>query len=611
MAVNRNTTRGRIQWMLILAVVAAVLYLVRDLFIPIACAILLTLLLTPVVSLLRRLRLGRVPAALSALVLAFVMVGTFVGLVGTELMDFASKLPDYQQSIRKKLEQVQGSQTVGGITRGVKAIKRELSNPTPAQPAKSGENTGTPANGGESAGPKPIPVQVVDTGENGWGTIDDFLTLLRPVGAAGIVLIFTAFILIKKEDVRDRLIKLTGIGRISVTTRALEDAEDRVGHYLRFALLINSGFGCFIAFGLFLIGIPNVALWGIIAGLMRFVPYAGILISCALPFLLSLAIFPGWLKPGLVLVVFFVPEAIVANVMEPLVYGANTGTSPLGLLVAAVFWTVLWGPIGLVLATPLTVCLVVLGRYVPQLSFLHVLLAEKPALADDARLYGRLLIADQNESKAIVDQMLKEEPLVELYDRLLIPALRLAEQDRHKGVLEAAQADAIFDGLKQIVAQIEERIGTQENDPVEPDPKSGQPHLRIKPSPDCSQQITSMAVMDEADEIAATMLAQALEYHNCPCTHISFGYEHEPRDADEIIFLSAVPPFAFVNARSYCARIRRQFPSSTIIVGMWGTSEEPEALKERFGSAKPDYVVTRFADALELVVEPRSGVLQP
>jgi hypothetical protein len=345
-------------------------------------------------------------------------------------------------------------------------------------------------------------------------------------------------------------------------------------------------------------------LWGIIAGAMRFVPYAGILISCAMPLLLSLAIFPGWEKPLLIVALFFFPEVMIANVVEPVVYGANTGTSPLGLLVAAVFWTVLWGPLGLVLSTPLTVCVLVLGRHVPQLSFLQVLLAEESGLTDEARLYGRLLAGDRHESQHIVDQALAEKSLVETYDELLIPALRLTEQDRHKGVLDPTQADAVFEGVKQILNEIENKEEVKQQAVTEK--KAGTSGRRRRPEDE--QDIVCVAVLDEADEVSAKMLAQVLQRHNCPCAHFAPGNgDAWGENADELIFLSAIPPFGLMMARRQCVKMRRQRPSSTIVVGMWGAAEDPETIKERFGSVKPDYVVTRLADALELVMESRGG----
>ncbi len=222
-------------------------------------------------------------------------------------------------------------------------------------------------------------------------------------------------------------------------TQALDDASSRVSRYLLMQFLVNAGFGTLFGFGLYLIGVPNPALWGVVAGILRIVPYVGTLVAATLPIALSLAVFDGWLRPLLVFLLVAGLELIVANFVEPWLYGAHVGISSLALLVAAVFWTVLWGPAGLILSTPLTVCVVVLGRYVPHLSFLHILLGDEPVLAAEAQIYQRLLAMDQLEAHTIVGQFLKGRPLVELYDAVLIPALSMAEQDRHKGAIDARQ----------------------------------------------------------------------------------------------------------------------------------------------------------------------------
>ena len=608
-----HTAQSRTQGLAMLAIAVAALYFARDLFIPLSFALILAFLLMPVMDGLRRVRLGRVFAALAALTLSFLVVGAGVTVVTTQLVAIADKLPDYQQNISQRLAKIRGPNVLGGVTRGLQTLAHGLSNVNVASSGQNGQPAGQTDGTQASAGlVKPLAVQVVPPQESDWMTLHDlFAPVLRPIGVAGVVLVFAAFILLRREDLRDRLIKLGGVSKITLTTRALEDAENRVGHYLRFALLINSCFGCYIAAGLWLIGLPTVALWGIIAAAMRFVPYAGILISCAMPLVLSLAIFPGWEKPLLIVALFFIPELLLGNVVEPVVYGANTGTSPLGLLVAAVFWTVLWGPVGLVLSTPLTVCVLVLGQHIPQLSFLHVLLAEEPGLMEEARLYGRLLAGDRSESLHIVDQLLTEKSLVETYDDLLIPALRLAEQDRHKGSLEATQADAVYEGVREILKEIESREEVKapalagDKPGGEPGDRSGDQQGTARPG---YEDLLCVAVLDEADEVAAKMLTQVLQRHHCPCTFLARGSgDSWGENADEVIILSVVPPFGLVMARRQCAKIRRQLPSSTIIVGMWGAAEEPDAIKERFGTIKPDYVVTRLADALELVTETRGG----
>ena len=270
------------------------------------------------------------------------------------------------------------------------------------------------------------------------------------------VLIFTIFMLLKREDLRNRLLRLAGLGQLNLMTQALDDASGRVSRYLLMQFLVNAGFGALFGFGLYCIGVPYPALWGVVGGILRYVPYVGTLISATLPLALSLAVFDGWLRPLLVFLLVASLELIIANFVEPWLYGTRVGISSLALLVTAVFWTVLWGPAGLILSTPLTVCVVVLGRYFPQLSFLHTLLGDEPVLAPEAQIYQRLLAMDQLEAQAIVDEFLKGRPLVELYDLVLVPALSMAEQDRHKGAIDAAREEFLFLSINEMVVELSE-----------------------------------------------------------------------------------------------------------------------------------------------------------
>ena len=270
------------------------------------------------------------------------------------------------------------------------------------------------------------------------------------------VLIFTIFMLLKREDLRNRLLRLAGLGQLNLMTQALDDASGRVSRYLLMQFLVNAGFGTLFGLGLYCIGVPNAALWGVVAGILRYVPYVGTLVAAILPLALSMAVFDGWLRPLLVFFLVAGLELIIANFVEPWLYGTHVGISSLALLVTAVFWTVLWGPAGLILSTPLTVCVVVLGRYFPQLSFLHTLLGDEPVLAAEAQIYQRLLAMDQLEAQTIVSEFLKGRPLVELYDSVLIPALSMAEQDRHKGALGAAREEFLFLSINEMVVELSE-----------------------------------------------------------------------------------------------------------------------------------------------------------
>ena len=302
-----------------------------------------------------------------------------------------------------------------------------------------------------------MPVQIVQTRTSGLAELPDLVKpFLAPLGRAGMVLIFTIFMLVKREDLRNRLLRLVGLGQLNMMTQALDDAAQRVSRYLFMQFLVNAGFGTLFAIGLYFIGVPNPVLWGALAGILRIVPYVGTIFAATLPIILSLAVFDGWLPPLLVFLLFAGLELIIGNFVEPWLYGAHTGISSLALLVTAVFWTVLWGPAGLILSTPLTVCVVVLGRYFPQLSFLHILLGDEQALEAEAQLYQRLLAMDQSEARTIVDSFLEGRPLIELYDSVLIPALSLAEQDRHNGTIDTTHEEFLFLSINEMIAEFSE-----------------------------------------------------------------------------------------------------------------------------------------------------------
>jgi AI-2E family transporter len=425
--------------------------------------------------------------------------------------------------------------------------------------------------------------------------------VLQPLGLTGLVLIFTVFMLIKRVDLRHRLLRLVGLSQINIMTQALDDAAQRVSRYLLMQVLVNAGFGTLFGFGLYLIGVPNPALWGVVAGLLRIVPYVGTMFAAALPIALSLAAFDSWLPPLLVFVLFAGLELIIANFVEPWLYGANTGISSLALLVAAVFWTVLWGAAGLILSTPLTVCVVVLGRYVPQLSFLHILLGDEEVLGAEAQVYQRLLAMDQPEAHAIVDRFLKEKPLLELYDSVLIPALNLAEQDRHKGAIDTAREEFLFLSINDLITELAEYQPTHASSPAEDaQAETERPSARI----------LCLPANDRADEVIADMLAQILgqagyEALSLPIAHASPAelLALIERRQDDLICISALPPYAFPPARTMCKVIRERFPKLKLVIGVWGFSGDTEKAKARFERTQPDRLLTSLAQAVEQIEE--------
>jgi hypothetical protein len=332
------------------------------------------------------------------------------------------------------------------------------------------------------------------------------------------------------------------------------------------------------------------------------VPYVGTTVAATLPIALSLAAFTSWLPPLLVFLLFAGLELIIANFFEPWLYGAHTGISALALLVAAVFWTVLWGPAGLILSTPLTVCVVVLGRHVPQLSFLNIALGDEDALGAEAQIYQRLLAMDQPEARAIVDRFLKEKPLVELYDSVLIPALSLAEQDRHKGAIDTAREEFLFLSINEMITELSEYQPAQDL-PQVPDRASESLPMGL-----LTGRILCLPANDRADEVTATMLAQLLEQagHSAlslPVVHASPAdlLALIERRQDDVICISALPPYAFPPARTMCKLIRERFPKIQLVVGIWGFSGDAEKAKARFERTQPDRLLSNMAEAIEQI----------
>lgn len=271
-------------------------------------------------------------------------------------------------------------------------------------------------------------------------------------------MIFTLFILLKREGLRNRLLRLAGSSQLNVMTQALDEASQRLGRYLLFQFLVNAGYGVLFGLGVYFIGIPHPLLWGVFASLLRFVPYVGTAVAALFPMGMALAVFPGWSQVGLTFALFLFLELTIANLIEPWLYGTHTGVSSLAILVAAIFWGMLWGPVGLILSTPLTVCLILMGRYIPQLSFLEILLGDEPVLSPQVHFYQRLLALDDEEARDIADKYLKENPIGNLYDSVLIPALSLAEKDRHMNVLDETRTKFIHQSTRELIEELYERL---------------------------------------------------------------------------------------------------------------------------------------------------------
>jgi predicted PurR-regulated permease PerM len=583
----------------VVAVVAIVtLYFARIVLIPFALALLFTFILTPVVKLLERIHFGRIPSALLVVLLSLGACGAVGWTVAKQFSQVVNQLPDYKANIRTKLTSLhwRSPHALDNASQTMTEISKDLATAPTGQ--HSGDATLThPTLLRPTPEAKPIPVEVVKPPALPLESMQNVLGLLASVL---IVLVFTIFMLIRREDLRNRLISLAGDGNLHLVTQTLDDASARVSRYLLLQFVVNTCYGVFIGTCLHFIGLPGALLWGVIVGTLRFLPYIGPPLGGIMPLLLSLAVFDGWTRPLMVLALFVITELIVSNLLEPLLYGIHTGISSLAILVAAIFWTAIWGPIGLVLSTPLTVCLLVVGRHVPRLRFLQILLGDEPALTPDSRFYQRLLAMDHEEARQVLEKCLEGKTLEELYDSVLIPALSLAEQDRHQNRLEDEQQKFICQSTRELIDEFWEPRG-EEPAVVAGGGERGELSRGVALRSEQSRKTVCLPARDEADEIVGIMLAQVLETagHQALCIPLGTAAEMLAQVKDEkpdVVCISALPPFAIPHARALYAKLRAQDSKLRVVVGLWNFSDDPSKVTRRLGLSEGARAFTTLAE---------------
>ena len=599
-----------------LAGIILILYFARAVLSPLALALTLNFLLMPMVVWLQRLHIRRVFAVALVMLISIATVAAGGWIVAGQLLQIASDLPQYRQNIENKIGALHlaPESALGRAAESVREIDADLLESAAQRPSQEHSQSSASSRSASQQATPAVPVQVVSSPATGMQYLEQWLSpVLRPLGTAGMVVIFTVFILIEQEDLRDRFLRLAGVGQLHDMTLALNDASQRISRYLAMQFLVNTGYGICFGVGLFFIGVPNALLWGVIAGFFRIVPYVGALAATVFPAVLAMAVFHGWGPPVLVVLLFALLELIASNIVEPWLYGAHTGISSLALLVTTVFWTLLWGWAGMVLAVPLTVCAIVLGRYVPRMSFLHVLLGDETALSVEAQFYQRLLALDQEDARTVAHNFLRAHTLIAVYDQVLIPALTLAEQDRHRGALSETRESFVFFSTSEIVSELASdvpqevalkgrRLSRWMPDDVPVLPAAG--HMNAAAS---AMRIFCLAANDQADEIASSMLAQLLERAghgvlSLPVSaHLEEILQHLPPEPQDVICISALPPFAFAQAASLCQRIRLHLPEVKILAGVWGFSGDLDKARQRFGGANPDAVVASLGQAVEQI----------
>lgn len=509
--------------MAVAALIIAALYFGREIFVPFALAVLLSFVLAPFVM---RLRSWRVPRTISVLVVVFIgfsIIFSLGGLMVSHATRLAAKLPGYQQTLSDKIESLRGlmggSGTLEQASTVLKELKTELQHRDAAGGPADSELTRQPS---DKAIPIPVEVRQPDPGAlSTFGAI--IQPLISPLTTTGIVVIFVVFVLLQREDLRNRLVRLAGSADIQRTTAALDDAGQRLSKLFLTQIAFNAVYGLAIGIGLEFIGVPSAPLWGLIAMIMRFVPYIGALIAAVFPLILAAAVGSGWQMLILTAALFVVLELLAGQVIEPLIFGHSSGLSPVAIILSASFWTWLWGPVGLVLATPLTVCLVVLGRHVDRLRFLDVMLGDRPPLTPPQLAYQRMLAGDPIEAVEQAHEYLKDSSLESYYDAILLKGLRLAEADRQLGHLDEDRLSRVVSTVEELVAELEAHHDVAATEPGSPDLSSSpgaaiaieqawSQHALIQVQPTASLSVVCIPGPGRLDEATALVLAQLLRH---------------------------------------------------------------------------------------------------
>src|SRR6185437_1214604 len=493
------STRALIPLVTIILLVAT-LYFAREVFIPLALAVLLSFILSPLAGWLEKYHLGRTLSVVVVGLIFISVVGAIGYVVARQVIGVAGKFPSYQHNIEKKIDVLRS----GELKNAVNTLKQIGGEAATASGGETNANAGE--GGAESSQNNSHPLFVIESHSSPFSLLSSVLgPILGPVSTIGLVIIFSIFMLLNRESLRNRILRLAGQGRLSRTTQAVDEAARRVSRYLLYQSIVNITYACLVGLGLKFIGVPNPLLWGVLSGLLRYVPYIGPLIAASLPTLLSLGAFPGWKQPLLVIILYVIIEIATAYFIEPALYGSQTGLTPLAILVAAVFWTILWGPVGLLLSTPLTVCLVAFGKYVPQLEFVTVLFGDENVLPAEAKVYQRLLADDPEEAREIAEEHIRTHSLEDFYDSVMIPVLILAEHDRRREDIGTTREAALFQNIRDLIDETDPHFSGRQTAGAG-DSFSG----RFASHEPAGAQAQSVAIIapaeDEMDEIAALML---------------------------------------------------------------------------------------------------------
>lgn len=602
-------------------VMVAALYFGREVFIPLVLAVLLSFVLAPVVNLLRRLRFGRIPSVIVAVLLALGIIGGIGAVIGTQVAGLAGNLPQYQATVQRKVAGLQQG-WLGQANRVLQKFNHQVHDAT-----RKADAAGTTAETGPAGDtlkaqlvrvqePEPSPLALA---EKVLGPI------VSPLTDVGIVLVVVVFLLMQREDLRNRMIRLFGSSDLHRTTVAMDDAAGRLGTYFLAQLGMNATFGVLVGVGLWFIGVPNPLLWGVFSAIMRFIPYIGAFASGLLPVALAAAVDPGWSMVIETAALFLIAEPVFGQVIEPLLYGHSTGLSPFAVIVSTLFWGFLWGPIGLILATPFTVCLVVLGRHVDSLEFFDVLLGDRPPLTPVENFYQRMLAGDPDEVREVAEAMLKARSLSSYYDEVALKGLQLAANDFARGVVTPAQLENIRASARSLVEDFEDHPDAEPArddkavNPSETPTLAERTHTRTEAVPGQAPPrealpeawrgeapVLCVAGRGPLDEASSAMLAQLLRKHGLGARVTP--YQAVSRESIRDLDLTGVAMICIsyldisgnpAHLRYLLERLKRRAPGVPVLVGLWPVGEKvltDAALGRAVGA---DVYVSSLRDGVE------------
>jgi predicted PurR-regulated permease PerM len=596
---------------LLILSISLILYLGREILVPIALAILLSFVLAPAVRALQRARFSHGVAVFSVVFATFALISILGIVVAGQMAGLVADLPKYQATITEKISRIRGD---GGATSifGRAAdlfsnVSKELDRPKASASDKDGKETEPP--------PKSIPV-VIENNSGFLSQVSGILgPLLSPLATTAIVLIFSIFVLAQREELRNRFIRLAGRKDLQHTTAVIDDAARRLSRLFLAQLAVNATFGAVIAVGLSLIGIPSAVLWGVVAGIMRFVPYIGAFIGAAFPLLLAVAVDPTWSMFLWTLALFIVVEPLAGHVLEPLLYGQSTGLSPVAVIFSATVWAFLWGPVGLVLATPLTVCLVVLGRHIAELEFLDIMLGDKPALSPAELFYQRMLAGDPAEAVLQARDFLKERALATYYDEVALEGIRLAQNDIARGLISPDRQTVLRRSLESLIddlANVRDPrpqggvMGTEAAAAVVAvGPDRAVSTMIIEPESIAADwrsecPIVCIATRDSLDGVVGRMASQVLTKYGLPACELHWdelGSSEILPTGVRMACLSFVEPLSTLHLRFSVRAVRRRFPGVYVLIGIWRQRDPAMGLALR-QAARADALATSIDSTL-------------